>query len=129
MSAPPIPGVSSSPLRPSAMNRLRHFWQRVSEGRQIDDLWSQFAADARAGYGFYMKESDAEELQGHRGIRRWFRIAKILFWSLLMKLTPARRVLLLVSLLLLVMSRPQFRFTNTFPFHVNFQSLPSLALL
>jgi len=56
-----------------------HFWQRVSEGRQIDDLWSQFAADARAGYGFYMKESDAEELQGHRGIRRWFRTAKILF--------------------------------------------------
>jgi len=77
------------------MDRLRHFWQRVSEGRQIDDLWSQFAADARAGYGFYMKESDAEELQGHRGIRRWFRTAKILFWSLLMKLTPARRVLLL----------------------------------
>jgi hypothetical protein len=26
---------------------VRHFWQRISEGRQIDDLWSQFAADAR----------------------------------------------------------------------------------
>src|SRR5260370_18215249 len=104
MSAPPIPGVSSSPPRPSAMNRLRHFWQRVSEGRQIDDLWSQFAADARAGYGFYMKESDAEELQGHRGIRRWFRIAKILFCSLLMKLTPARRGLLLCAMLFALMS-------------------------
>jgi len=129
MSAPPIPGVSSSPPRPSAMNRLRHFWQRVSEGRQIDDLWSQFAADARAGYGFYMKESDAEELQGHRGIRRWFRIAKILFWSLLMKLTPARRVLLLVSLLLLVMSGPKFRFTNNVAFDVNFESVAAMGLL
>ena len=129
MSAPPIPGVSSSTPRPSAMNRLRHFWQRVSEGRQIDDLWSQFAADARAGYGFYMKESDAEELQGHRGIRRWFRIAKILFWSLLMKLTPARRVLLLVSLLLLVMSGPKFRFTNNVAFDVNFETVAALVFL
>ncbi len=129
MSAPPIPGVSSSPPRPSAMNRLRHFWQRVSEGRQIDDLWSQFAADARAGYGFYMKESDAEELQGHRGIRRWFRIAKILFWSLLMKLTPARRVLLLVSLLLLVMSGPKFRFTNNVAFDVNLETVAALVFL
>ncbi len=33
------------------MDRLRQFWQRVSEGRQIDDLWSQFAADARSSYG------------------------------------------------------------------------------
>ncbi len=129
MSAPPIPGVSSSPPRPSAMNRLRHFWQRVSEGRQIDDLWSQFAADARAGYGFYMKESDAEELQGHRGIRRWFRIAKILFWSLLIKLTPARRVLLLVSLLLLVMSGPKFRFTNNVAFDVNLETVAALVFL
>jgi hypothetical protein len=35
------------------MDRVRHFWQRVSEGREIDDLWSQFVADARASYGFY----------------------------------------------------------------------------
>jgi len=111
------------------MDRLRHFWRRVSEGRQIDDLWSQFAADARAGYGFYMKESDAEELQGHRGIRRWFRTAKILFWSLLMKLTPARRVLLLVSLLLLVMSGPKFRFTNNVAFDVNFETVAALVFL
>jgi len=111
------------------MNRLRHFWQRVSEGRQIDDLWSQFAADARAGYGFYMKESDAEELQGHRGIWRWFRTAKILFWSLLMKLTPARRVLLLVSMLLLVMSGPKFRFTNNVAFDVNFETVAAMGLL
>ena len=129
MSAPPTPGVSSSPPRLHGMDRLRHFWRRVSEGRQIDDLWSQFAADARAGYGFYMKESDAEELQGHRGIRRWFRIAKILFWSLLMKLTPARRVLLLVSLLLLVMSGPKFRFTNNVAFDVNLETVAALVFL
>jgi sigma-B regulation protein RsbU (phosphoserine phosphatase) len=113
------------------IERVQTFWQRISEGRQIDELWSHFSADARASYGFYMKESDAEELQGHHGIRRWSRIAKILFWSLLTKLTPARRVLLLVALVLLVMSGPKFRFGNNsnFAFDVNFESVAALGFL
>jgi sigma-B regulation protein RsbU (phosphoserine phosphatase) len=127
MSAPPIPGVSSPTRSPNVIERTRTFWQRVTEGRQIDELWSHFTADARASYGFYMKETDAEELQGRRGVRRWWRIAKILFWSLLMKLTPARRLLLLVSLILLVMSGPKFRFSNNVAFDVNFESAAALG--
>jgi sigma-B regulation protein RsbU (phosphoserine phosphatase) len=111
------------------MDRLRHFWQRISEGRQIDELWSHFTADARASYGFYMKEAGAEELGTDRGFRRWFRIAKTLFWSMLMKMTPARRVLLLVSLVLLVMSGVKFRFGNNFAFDVNFEFVAALAFL
>jgi len=42
--------VSRLHLSATRVDRLRHFWQRVSEGRQIDDLWSQFAADAPRGY-------------------------------------------------------------------------------
>jgi serine phosphatase RsbU (regulator of sigma subunit) len=102
------------------MDRLRHFWQRISEGRQIDELWSQFTADARASYGFYMKEAGAEELGTDRGFRRWFRIAKTLFWSMLMKMTPARRVLLLVAFVMLLMSGMKFQYNN-FSFDVNFQ--------
>src|SRR5271169_1677638 len=112
MSAPPPPRVSASPHSPKLMNRMRQFWQRVSEGQQIDELWSQFTADARSSYGFYMKEADADELRTHRGFSRWFRIARTLFWSLLMKMTPARRVLLLVAFVLLVMSGLKFQFNN-----------------
>jgi len=104
MSAPPTPGVSSPRPPLHAVDRVRNFWQQISEGRQIDELWSQFTADARASYGFYMKEVDSEELRIDRGFNRWFRIAKTLFWSLLMKMTPARRVLLLVAFVMLVMS-------------------------
>ena len=100
MSIPPIPDVTA-PRAPHALDRLRNFWQRVSEGRQIDELWSQFTADARAGYSFYITEADKEELANRRGLARFFHIAKTLFWSLLMKLTPARRVLLLIALLAL----------------------------
>jgi serine phosphatase RsbU (regulator of sigma subunit) len=102
------------------MDRLRHFWQRISEGRQIDELWSHFTADARASYGFYMKEAGAEELGTDRGFRRWFRIAKTLFWSMLMKMTPARRILLLVAFVMLLMSGMKFQYNN-FSFDVNFQ--------
>jgi sigma-B regulation protein RsbU (phosphoserine phosphatase) len=129
MSVPSTPGVSSPPHSPNVVDRVRHFWQRISEGRQIDELWSHFTADARASYGFYMKEADAEELQAHRGVHRWFRIAKTLFWSLLMKMTPARRVLLLVALFMLVMSGFKFQFGKNVVFDVNFEVLAALVFL
>jgi serine phosphatase RsbU (regulator of sigma subunit) len=86
------------------MDRLRQFWQRVSEGRQIDDLWSQFAADARSSYGFYGRDVDWEEI--HR-LPRWrqpLHVAKQFFWALLLKMSPARRVLLLLALVMLAIS-------------------------
>lgn len=129
MSAPPTPSVSSSPPPLSAVDRVRHFWRRISEGRQIDELWSQFTADARASYGFYMTEADSEELRTHRGFRRWFRIAKTLFWSLLMKMTPARRVLLLVAFVMLVMSGIKFQLGPNFAFDVNFEIVAAILFL
>jgi phosphoserine phosphatase RsbU/P len=104
MSVPPTPGVSSAPPRLHGMDRVRHFWQRVSEGRQIDDLWSQFAADARSSYGFYGRDVDWEEIRTLPYWRQPLRLAKEFFWALLLKMSPARRVLLLVALAMLVIS-------------------------
>ena len=129
MSAPPAPGVSSSPPPLHAVGRVRHFWQRISEGRQLDELWSQFTTDARASYGFYMKEADSEELETHRGFKRWFRIAKTLFWSLLMKMTPARRVLLLVAFVMLVTSGVKLRVGQNFAFDLNFEVIAAFVFL
>ncbi len=129
MSAPPTPGVSSSAPRLNALGRARHFWQRISEGRQVDELWSHFTADARASYGFYMKEADTEELGTLRGFKRWFRIAKILFWSMLMKMTPARRVLLLVALVSLVASGFKFEIGHNVAFDVNLELFAAILFL
>ena len=129
MNAPPTSGVSSSPSSESLLDRVRHFWQRISEGRQLDELWSQFTADARASYGFYMKEADSEELGTQRGFRRWFRIAKTLFWSLLMKMTPARRVLLLVAFVMLVTSGVKIRLGQNFAFDMNFEIIAAFVFL
>jgi serine phosphatase RsbU (regulator of sigma subunit) len=81
---------------------VRNFWQRVSEGRQIEDLWSQFAADARASYGFYGSDIDWDEIKRLPRWRRPLHVAKEFFWALLLKLTPARRVLLLAALVMLI---------------------------
>jgi phosphoserine phosphatase RsbU/P len=104
MSVPPIPGVSSSPPRLHGMDRLRQFWQRVSEGRQIDDLWTQFVADARSSYGFYDRDVDWEEIHRLPRWRRPLHVAKQFFWALLLKMSPARRVLLLLAFVMLALS-------------------------
>ncbi|MDT5029722.1 MAG: phosphoserine phosphatase RsbU/P, partial [Micromonosporaceae bacterium] len=92
-------------VRAGFRSRVKNFWQRVSEGRQIDDLWNQFAADARAGYGFYGRDVDWEKIGELRRWRRPLHVAKQFFWVLLVKLAPVRRVLLLVALVLLVLTR------------------------
>jgi len=125
----PTPDVSSSEPGYGRSQPVRGFWERLSEGRQIDELWSQFTADARASYSFYMKEADEEELRRRHGVYRFFHIAKTLFWSMLMKMTPARRVLLLIALVMLVMSGFKFQFGRNFSFDVNFVGIAALLFL
>jgi serine phosphatase RsbU (regulator of sigma subunit) len=83
---------------------VRNFWQRVSEGRQIEDLWTQFAADARDSYGFYGGDIDWDEIKKLPRRQRPLRVVNEFFWALLLKLTPARRVLLLAALVMLIVS-------------------------
>ncbi len=99
------PAASQAPplrTRERFGTHVRNFWQRVSEGRQIEDLWSQFAADARASYGFYGSDIDWDEIKQLPRWRRPLHVAKEFFWALLLKLTPARRVLLLAALVMLI---------------------------
>ncbi len=109
--------------------RIRNFWQRVSEGRQLDELWSQFTADARASYGFYMKEADSEEPVKRRGWHRWSYIIKTLFWSLVMKLTPARRVILIIACVLFFVPNVNFQSHNNVTFDFNFGVISALLFL
>jgi sigma-B regulation protein RsbU (phosphoserine phosphatase) len=102
MSSLSQPAPSNSRVRFGG--RLKNFWHRVSEGRQIDDLWTQFAADARASYGFYGRDVDWDEIQKLPRWRRPLHVTRQFFWALLLKMTPARRVLLLIAFVLLVLS-------------------------
>jgi serine phosphatase RsbU (regulator of sigma subunit) len=81
--------------------KLRDFWQKISEGIAIQQLWAQFRADARSSYQFYSKEVDRAPLAGESRWKRFWRISRGLFWAMMMKLSPVRRVLLLIALVLL----------------------------
>ncbi len=85
----------------AARKSVSTFWERVSDGLQLGELWNQFAEEARAGYGHYSKEVDWEKLSQEKGLRRGALVARSLFWALLMKLSPARRVFLIFLLALL----------------------------
>ena len=99
--------------------KLSEFWQRISEGRELDELWSQFTADARASYGFYMKEADSEAMVSRRGRPKFWRIVKTLFWSLVMKLTPVRRVILVIAVVLFFVPNINVQGHNNVTFDFN----------
>jgi sigma-B regulation protein RsbU (phosphoserine phosphatase) len=77
---------------------LQTSWDRLSDGMAINALWADFKADARAGYDFYSKDVDWEAIGQHRGHRHRLYAARALAWALLRKLSPARRVFLLLTL-------------------------------
>ena len=81
-------------------DNARNFWLRVSEGLAMNELWSQFAKDARSSYRLYSAGLEHLREEPSRFRRTW-RMAKALFWAILEKLTPARRVLVLLGLILL----------------------------
>lgn len=89
--------------------KLRSFWNRVTEGLELEQLWGQFVSEAKAGYGLYSRDVDWDEIQREkRRIKRFLKAASALFQAMLMKLSPARRVLLLIALVLLVV-QPEFQ--------------------
>src|SRR5438874_4582448 len=95
--------MSSAPQtqsRPGLKDNVHRFWQRVTEGMELSQLWSQFEKDARSGYRFYSAGLEGK-LEEQSWLHRSWDITKKLFWAILDKLSPARRILLLFGLVLL----------------------------
>lgn len=82
--------------------RLRTFWQRISDGIAIQHLWSQFHGEARLSYRLYSKEVDWNRGEQETRHQRFKRVVSGLFWAMVSKLSPARRVLFVIALVLLV---------------------------
>src|SRR5260370_3287141 len=105
-------------------NPLRTFWWRVSDGIAIQQLWAQFHDGARASYELYSKEVDWARLQGESRRKRFLRVICGLFWAMMMKLSPGRRVLFLIALVFLASSSCSFRYNET---EIQMQSLAFLG--
>jgi hypothetical protein len=96
--APPPPRIKPGN---QLIAKLRGFWQRVTDGLELSQLWKQFSADARASYRLYHRDFQAKAPQETQQHSRWSTV-KGFMWAILEKLTPARRVLLLLGVFLLI---------------------------
>lgn len=92
------------------VNSLRAFWQRISDGIEAQQLWMDFHREARASYAIYATEVDSRLPEGHSRWARFLEVSRVLFWAMVLKLSPARRVLLLLSLLVLAVPIFTFRY-------------------
>jgi hypothetical protein len=84
------------------MDRIERFWMRVSDGMRADQLWRQFLTDARSSYRLYSKDVDAERVAGVSKGKHFVSVVTQFFWAILEKLSPPRRVLLLVAIVLIL---------------------------
>ncbi|MGA8309332.1 MAG: PP2C family protein-serine/threonine phosphatase [Terriglobales bacterium] len=97
----PQPAAQQNARRPKFFVQLDRFWVRVTEGLEIGQLWKQFHADARSSYRLYSRDFQARAPQ--ENLRpSFFQTAQEFAWAILEKLTPARRVLLLLGVVLLI---------------------------
>jgi len=93
-------------------DRVDQFWLRVTEGMQLSQLWSQFRKDAHSSYRLYSQEIDSTRAAGVTHSSHFFSMASQFFWAIVEKLTPARRVLLLVALVLVVIPGGEWTWTT-----------------
>jgi sigma-B regulation protein RsbU (phosphoserine phosphatase) len=104
--APPPASTQHPPLGV----RLHQFWRRVTEGLELTQLWSQFETEARASYRLYSRDVEAKTPDDLTQRGRRMHIVKEFFWAVLEKLSPARRVLLLAALIMLVFPSSGFSY-------------------
>ena len=88
--------------RPRLTTQLSQFWRRVTDGLELNQLWKQFHTDARASYRLYQRDYGARARQETQP-RSFFQTVQEFLWAILEKLSPARRVLLLLGIVLLIL--------------------------
>jgi len=107
--SPPAP----QPGQPATFGvRLHRFWRRVTDGLEVSQLWSQFESEARTSYRLYSKDVEAKTPDGLTHGGRNLHVVKEFFWAVFEKLSPARRVLLLLALILLVIPSGGFNYQD-----------------
>ena len=106
MASPPNAQPQTPPVPLGA--RAQRFWQRVTEGLEVSQLWSQFETETKASYRLYSKDVRAKTPDGLTNHGLHLHVIKEFFWAVLEKLSPVRRVLLLAALILLLIPQGGF---------------------
>lgn len=126
----PPPEQPPPPLRKDFFQHVRDFWQRVSEGLELQQLWTQFQTEARTGYRLYSREVEARRPEVQPGKKPdWFHTIGAFFWAVLMKLSPAKRVVLLVGLVFVLIGELNFSTGNGGRVDIDLRLIGALLIL
>ena len=107
------PPTEQPAAHPIPLNvHLKNFWRRVPEGLEVSQLWSQFESEARASYRLYSHDVAAKTPEGLTRRGHHLHVVKEFFWAVFEKLSPVRRVLLLVALILLIVPHAGFQYSG-----------------
>ena len=110
-----------------AKGKLRAFWQRTSDGLNAQQLWSQFRRETRSSLNLYSAETGrnlSEEWSARKGRRR---VLSAVAGAMYNRLTPVRRLLLLLAVVLLVL--PSAENSPGTGFQISFNSTPAALIL
>lgn len=104
--------------------RRASFWDRITEGSSLGQLWTQLKNDSLLSYRLYARDSEAQRaLLATRGRHGKKSTIKAFFWAIMTKLSPAKRVVLLAALVLIIF--PQFNYNGA---SVDFSGIGILLL-
>ena len=103
------------------------FWRRTTGGLDARQLWDQFRRETRSGLDLYSAETGRnlrEEWSARRGKGR---VITAVAGAMFKRLTPVRRVLFVVALVLLVL--PSVDYSTRTGNHIVFNSTPAAVIL
>ena len=86
-----------------AVWRSQDGWRRLTAGMELDDLWSQFKSEAEASARPFKQDVDRQSEQD-KSWKHPFKVFVAISSSILKKLSPPRRVFLLLTIILAIFS-------------------------
>jgi len=112
--------------------RSRDGWSRLTAGMEIDELWVQFKTEAAESSRLYKQDVSGREGKREKSWKQSIKILQTLVGSILRKLSPARRLFLVLTIALAFLSVIGFHFlffTQELEFAVAFLGLLLLLVL
>jgi sigma-B regulation protein RsbU (phosphoserine phosphatase) len=112
--------------------RSQEGWRWVTAGMELEELWTQFKAEAGESSRLYKQDVSQHPAKREQSWKRPFKVFGALFSSVLKKLSPARRLFLLLTMILAFLSIINFHFlifTQEIEFVLAFSGLLILLVL
>ena len=112
--------------------RSQDGWQRLTAGLEIEELWTQFKSEAVESSRPYKQDFAGIAGKDQQSWKRPFKILGALFVSVLKKLSPARRMFLLLTMCMAFLAVVDFHFlflTRAVEFILAFGGLLILLVL